>query len=69
MTAKRLKQSLYPSEPTAEKYLCYVFDEEVTLGDLDIDALITSVRIAKREEFVEGAPVFVKGEELIRYRK
>lgn len=58
MTADRLKKSLYPSEPNAEKYFCYVFDEEVTLGQLDITSLVSE----------DGAPVFISGEELLKFR-
>lgn len=59
MTADRLKKSLYPHEPNADRYFCYVFDEEVTLGQLDIASLVSE----------DGAPVFKTGEELIKYRK
>lgn len=59
---------MYPSEPTTEKYFCYVFDEEVTLGDLDIHTLLSSKRIVERIED-SGAPIFVKGEELLGYRR
>lgn len=59
MTADRLKKSLYPHEPNAEKYFCYVFDEEVTLGQLDISSLISE----------DGAPVFTTGANLLEFRK
>ncbi|MCQ2218260.1 MAG: restriction endonuclease [Paludibacteraceae bacterium] len=59
MTADRLKKSLYPSEPNAEKYFCYVFDEEVTLGNLDITGLVSQ----------DGSPVFVTGEDMMKRRK
>lgn len=68
MDSKRLKKSMYPSEPTTEKYFCYVFDEEVTLGELDISALLSSKRIVEKIED-NGAPIFVKGEELLGYRR
>lgn len=63
MTAERLKKSMYPSEPNAEKYFCYVFDEEVTLGNLDIASLLKTVGDN------EGAPIFKTGEEIKNYRK
>ena len=59
MNAERLKKSLYPHEPNADKYFCYVFDEEVTLGDLEIKDLVSK----------DGSPVFKKGDELIKYRR
>lgn len=62
MTKERLIKSKYPSEPTADKYFCYVFDEEVTLGKLDIASVI-----AKKRDH-NGAPVFISGKELMEYR-
>ena len=68
MDKKRLIKSQYPSEPNSEKYFCYVFDEEVTLGDLDIHALLSSKRIVEKIED-NGAPIFVSGKELLEYRR
>ena len=59
MNADRLKKSLYPHKPNAEKYFCYVFDEEVTLGELEIKDLVSK----------DGSPVFKKGDELIKFRR
>lgn len=67
MTADRLLRSYYPSKPTAEKYLCYVFDEEVTLGKLNIAALIQEHEATS--DYEDGAPIFVSGETLMKYRK
>lgn len=63
----RMRETLYPSEPKGN-YFCYVFDEEVTLGKLDVQRLISQKRIADRE-YVDGAPIFMSGKELIKYRK
>ena len=63
----RMRETLYPSEPKGN-YFCYVFDEEVTLGKLDIQRLISQKRIDDRE-YVDGAPIFMNGKELIKYRK
>ena len=68
MDKARLIKSQYPSEPNSEKYFCYVFDEEVTLGDLDIHALLSSKRIVEKIED-NGAPIFVSGKELLEYRR
>ena len=68
MTAERLVRSMYPSDPKSKKYFCYVFDEEISLGRLDINSLLSTERI-NNSEFVEGMPVFVKGKELIKYRR
>ena len=63
----RMRETLYPSEPKGN-YFCYVFDEEVTLGKLDVQRLISQKRIDDRE-YVDGAPIFMTGKELIKYRK
>lgn len=63
----RMRETLYPSEPKGN-YFCYVFDEEVTLGNLDVHRLISQKRIDDRE-YVDGAPIFMSGKELIKYRK
>lgn len=63
----RMRETLYPSEPKGN-YFCYVFDEEVTLGKLDVQRLISQKRIDDRE-YVDGAPIFMSGKELIKYRK
>ena len=63
----RMRETLYPSEPRGN-YFCYVFDEEVTLGNLDVHRLISQKRIDDRE-YVDGAPIFMTGKELIKFRK
>lgn len=65
MTEERMRKAYYP-EPQG-KYFCYVFDEEVTLGNLDISALIANEK-SSNSGFVAGAPIFKTGEELIKYR-
>lgn len=68
MTAERMKQAWYPSDPGSKNYFCYVFDEEVSLGNININSLISYHRISDKE-FIDGMPIFVKGEELIVYRQ
>lgn len=63
----RMRETLYPSEPKGN-YFCYVFDEEVTLGKLDVQRLISQKRIDDRE-YVDGAPIFMSGKEIIKFRK
>lgn len=63
----RMRETLYPSESKGN-YFCYVFDEEVTLGKLDVQRLISQKRIDDRE-YVDGAPIFMTGKELIKFRK
>lgn len=68
MTAERMKKSLYPYVPKRKKYFCYVFDEEVTLGNIDINKLLSSERIYNKT-YEEGEPIFKTCEELIKFRK
>lgn len=68
MDKKRLIKSQYPSEPNSEKYFCYVFDEEVTLGNLNIHELLSKKRIDEKIND-NGAPIFVSGKELLEYRR
>lgn len=63
----RMRETLYPSEPKGN-YFCYVFDEEVTLGNLDVQRLISQKRIDDRE-YIDGAPIFMMGKEIIKFRK
>ena len=67
MKKERMKEALYP-DPKGD-YFCSVFSEEVSLGNLDINKLISRRRLDGKNPYVEGAPIFVKGEELIEYRK
>lgn len=63
----RMRETLYPREPKGN-YFCYIFDEEVTLGNLDVHRLVSQKRIDDRE-YVDGAPIFMSGKELIKFRK
>lgn len=53
--------------PRHERYFCYFFDEEITLSKFDIDAIIETE--SKKPEYVEGTPIYLKGGDLIKYRK
>ena len=63
--------------PLHDKYLCYFFDEEITLGNLDIKRIIEDDK--KRffdsiknnpvyERYPLGRPIYLEGKELIDYR-
>lgn len=63
--------------PHHDKYLCYFFDEEITLGNLDIKRIIEDDK--KRffdsiknnpvyECYPLGRPIYLEGKELIDYR-
>ena len=61
--------------PRHNRYFCYFFDEEITLGDFDINEIIKTDKkkyeadTKQKEEYAEGQPVFMSGEELIKFRK
>ena len=61
--------------PRHEVYLCYFFDEEITLGEFDIKKIIEADRMKheadskQKKEYAEGQPVYMSGKELIKYRK
>lgn len=65
MSEERMRASQYPREPKGD-YFIFRFDDEISLGNLDIHSLISDKRIDKHTDY---APIFVKGEELITYRK
>lgn len=50
-------------------YYCYVLEEEVSLGDLDIPQLIAEWKREQGVAFTLGAPIYLKGGELIGYRR
>lgn len=61
--------------PRHDKYFCYFFDEEITLGEFYIHGIIEAdkkkheVDAKQKEEYAEGQPIFMSGEELIKFRK
>lgn len=61
-------------DPHHDKYLCYFFDEEITLGEFDIQGIINADKdkfeadTKRKEEYAEGQPVFMSGKELIKFR-
>ena len=61
--------------PRHDAYLCYFFDEEITLGEFDIKKIIEADRMKheadskQKKEYAEGQPVYMSGKELIKYRK
>lgn len=64
-------------EPGHDKYLCYFFDEEVTIGELDIKRIIEDDKAAFfeaaknkpiKDDYPEGRPIYLTGAKLIEYR-
>ena len=66
MSEERMRQALYPRNPQGE-YFIFRFDDEVSIGKFDIARLIDTRRIFDRD-FVEDAPIYLTGEELMGYR-
>ena len=54
--------------PRHDRYFCYFFDEEITLGEFDIEAIIDAEK-ARNAEYAKGMPVYMSGEELIKFRR
>lgn len=65
MDEARMVKAKYPNPQG--RYFCYVFDEEVSLGKLDVAEFLSQESI--KDGYVKGAPIYVKGEELIKFRK
>lgn len=66
MDEDRMRKAWYPNPKG--KYFCYVFDEEVTLGTLDVASVINDRAEAYPDEKL-GIPIFLTGTDLLKYRK
>lgn len=64
-------------DPHHDRYLCYFFDEEITLGNINIEKIIEDDRGRFLEEqdlnpvikqYPQGRPIFLDGSKLITYR-
>lgn len=65
MDEARMRLAQYPNPQG--RYFCYVFDEEVSLGKLDVAEFLSQESL--KDGYVKGAPIYVKGEELMKFRK
>ncbi len=54
-------------DPHHDRYFCYFFDEEITLGKFDLEAILEAEKA--KAGYVEGKPIYLTGKELIAYRK
>lgn len=77
MTKEQMIKTGYKN-PHHDKYLCYFFDEEITLGNLDIEKIIEDDRkqffesIKNNhvyEPYPNGRPIYLEGKKLIEYRR
>lgn len=64
-------------DPHYDKYLCYFFDEEITIGNIDIEKIIEDDKSAYIEatkyshvfeRYPKGRPIYLEGCKLIEYR-
>lgn len=67
MSEERMRQAQYPRTPQGD-YFIFRFDEEVSLGGLNLRKFIEEHRV-NDTDFKEGAPLYPKGEELMKFRK
>lgn len=54
--------------PRHDRYFCYFFDEEITLGEFDIETIIEAEK-TRNAGYAKGMLIYVNGEELIKFRK
>ncbi len=64
---ERMKTANYFHQPTGD-YLCYILDEEVTLGTLDIIAILQDAETGKFGDQKKPKPIYITGEQLLEYR-
>lgn len=53
--------------PRHDRYFCYFFDEEISLGKFDLEAILNEAKA--KNGYIEGQPIYLTGRELIEYRK
>lgn len=66
MSKEKMLETGYEA-PRHDRYFCYFFDEEITLGKFDIDGIIETGKT--KPGYVEGMPIYLTGKELIKFRK
>ena len=66
MSKEKMIETGYQA-PRHDRYFCYFFDEEITLGKFDIESIIETE--SKKPGYVEGMPIYLTGRVLIKFRK
>ena len=66
MSKEKMIETGYEN-PRHDRYFCYFFDEEITLGKFDIESIIETEKT--KPGYVEGMPIYLTGKELIKFRK
>ena len=69
MTENRMRQADYPTNNGGPhgNYFIFRFDEEISIGQFDINALITLYRL-DHPKYLYGTPIYPTGEELLKFR-
>ena len=64
------------NNPGHDKYLCYFFDEEVYLGEFNIEKIIeedirkyNKTKKKSQGSYPYGRPIYIEGKELIKFKK
>ena len=67
------------TNPHHERYFCYFFDEEISLGEFDVNEIIDFdkknyvAEVVKNmklpKEYADGRPIYILGRDLIKFRK
>ena len=65
MPEERMRLAMYPREPKGD-YFIFRFDEEVSIGQFDINQYICDKRL--EEGYIDGKPLYPTGEELMKYK-
>ncbi len=65
MSKEKMLETGYEN-PCHDRYFCYFFDEEITLGKFDIEGIIETE--SKKSGYVDGMPIYLTGKELIKFR-
>ena len=66
MSEERMRKALYPREPKGD-YFIFRFDEEVSIGQFDINSYISKKR--SEPNYQEGMPLYPTGRELLEFKK
>lgn len=53
--------------PRHDHYFCYFFDEEISLGKFDLEAILNEAK--SKHGYIEGQPIYLTGRKLIEYRQ
>ena len=51
-----------------QHYYCYYLEEEVSFGKLNVGLFLTRKRLMDKDNYIEGAPIFATGEDVLRLR-